>query len=53
MMKQKVKKMIDVSHATIQDIFYRKIKEMTIQSRENTFDIQFSDEFLISDDCLG
>ncbi len=45
--------MIDVSHATIQEIFYRKIKEMTAQSRENTFDIQFSDDWLVSDDCLG
>ena len=51
--------MIDVSHATIQEIFYRKIKEMTMQSRETSFDIQFSDEllisdeFLVSDDCLG
>jgi len=45
--------MIDVSHATIQDIFYRKIKEMTMQSRENTFDIQFSDDWLTPDECLN
>lgn len=45
--------MIDVTHATIQQIFYKKIKDMTMQSRENTFDFQFSDDWLVSDDCIG
>lgn len=43
--------MTDVSQATIQKLFYEKIREMSM-SRVDTFDYQFSD-WLVSDDCLG
>ena len=45
--------MIDVSQPTIQQIFYDRIKQLSMQSRERTFDFQYSDDWLVSDDCLN
>ena len=46
-------KMIDMSHEKIEQLFYEKIRRATMQSFEQTFDFQFSDDWFISDDCLG
>ena len=44
--------MIDVSQPTIQRLFYEKIKEKSMR-RVDTFDFQFSDDWLVSDEYLG
>ena len=38
--------MIDVTHATIEQIFYQKIRQKTMESMEKSFDFQFSDAWL-------
>lgn len=33
---------MDLSNATIKDLFYQQVKEMTLRSIEDSFDLQFS-----------
>lgn len=35
--------MIDLTNKTIEELFYSQIKKLTLQSREESFDYQFSD----------
>jgi len=34
--------MVDTNHNTIKDLFYQQIKNLTLKSVEDSFDIQFS-----------
>jgi hypothetical protein len=34
--------MMDTTNGTIKDLFYRQVKELTLRSIEDSFDLQFS-----------
>ena len=37
---------MDLSKNTIKELFYRQIKDLTLSSKLNSFDFQFSDGWL-------
>lgn len=46
MTKQEVSKMLDLSQKTIEKLFYEKMKQKTLGSVEQSFDYQFSDDWM-------